>query len=166
METEIYAALARYNRWMNEKLFEVCAGLPDAERKRDLKAPFGSIHGLWNHLLLTDRIWLSRFEGARFEYQSLADELYADFDELRRERALTDDYVEAFAADLTPEKLAATLRYTRLSGEENAFDWWVCVSQMFNHQTHHRGQITTLLEQLGVDFGVTDLLRLPGLEVE
>lgn len=162
---EPYLTLARYNRWMNEKLFAVCAELSDAERKADRKAPFGSIHGTWNHLLLTDRAWLGRFSGVPFEFQTLADELYSDFDQLRRERVLTDDAIDAFVADLTPEKLASTLRFTRSDNIEYAFPLWVCVAHLFNHQTHHRGQITTLLEQLGVDFGVTDLPKMPGLEI-
>ena len=164
---EPYRALARYNRWMNEKLFDASATLPDAERKRDLKAPFDSIHGTWNHLLLTDRAWLGRFTGAPFGYQSLADELYTDFDELRRQRALTDDAIAAFVNDLTAEKLASTLRFVRPNDPtEHALPLWVCVTHLFNHQTHHRGQITTLLEQLGVDFGVTDFPKMPGVELE
>ncbi len=75
--------LARYNRWMNGKLYTLCAGLPDAERKQDRHAFFRSIHGTLNHLLLGDRIWLGRFLGQPFQVQSLGQELYSDFDELR-----------------------------------------------------------------------------------
>ena len=53
--------MARYNRWMNERLYALCAGLDDDERKRDRGAFFGSIHGTLNHLLWGDRMWLGRF---------------------------------------------------------------------------------------------------------
>src|SRR5262249_50719318 len=88
--SETLRAMARYNRWMNERLYECCAGLSDAERKADRKAFFGSIHGTLNHLLLGDRLWLGRFLARPYRIGSLADELYADFAELRRERAKTD----------------------------------------------------------------------------
>ena len=88
---------ARYNRWMNEKLYRAAASLSDEARKRDLGAFFKSIHGTLNHLLLADRVWLSRFQGVPAPegfmapgIRSLDQELYADFDDLRRERALTD----------------------------------------------------------------------------
>src|SRR5690606_37886662 len=60
-----YRAMARYNRWMNGKLYALAAGLSDADRTRDLGAFFGSIHGTLNHILLADRTWLGRFTGDR-----------------------------------------------------------------------------------------------------
>ena len=83
-----FRTLARYNRWMNERLYAACASMPDELRKRDRRAYFRTIHGTLNHLLLGDRPWLD--------------------------------------------------------------------------QTHHRGQLTTLLSQCGVDPGLTDLIWLPG----
>ena len=58
-----FRMMAGYNRWMNERLFSLCATLSDEERKRDRKAFFHSLHGTLNHLLLTDRSWLGRFTG-------------------------------------------------------------------------------------------------------
>lgn len=63
MSLEWVAALARYNRWMNDKLYERIATLDEEDRKRDMGAFFGSIHGTLNHLLVADRIWLARFGG-------------------------------------------------------------------------------------------------------
>jgi len=125
--------MAAYNRWMNERLYALCAELSDEERKRDLRAFFRSIHGTLNHLLLADRLWLGRFTGELLKIQGLAQELYADFAELRRERART-------------------------------LPLWTAVTHLFNHQTHHRGQLTTLIKQTGRDPGITDLIWLPGLE--
>lgn len=164
---EWLGALARYNRWMNEKLYACAATLSDAERKRDAGAFFLSIHGTLNHLLLADRVWLGRFTGAAVAdgdmgpggIRSLDQELYADFDELRRERASTDDALSRWVSVLTPERLAGPLVLHRLGQTREVPLWWA-VSHVFNHQTHHRGQVTTLLTQAGCDPGVTDLYAM------
>ncbi len=167
MTPEYARVMARYNRWMNEKLYGVAHELGDEERKKDRGAFFGSIHRTLNHLLLADRVWLGRFNGVTLPegdfgpggIRSLDQELYADFDELRRERTKTDDELDAFVATLTPEKLAGSLRFMR-RGALNEFPLWHGVAQIFNHQTHHRGQVTTLLMQAGRDPGVTDLIAM------
>jgi uncharacterized damage-inducible protein DinB len=156
--------LAAYNRWMNERLYVLSAGLSDEERKRDRGAFFRSIHGTLNHLLLGDRVWLGRFLGAPFQVASLDQELYADFAELRAERVRTDAEIEAWAAALAPADFEGTLRYTSfLNPAPRAFPFWAAATHFFNHQAHHRGQLTTLLTQAGVDPGVTDLIWLPEL---
>jgi uncharacterized damage-inducible protein DinB len=171
--TANYRACARYNTWMNDRLYALCATLPDAERRRDRGAFFRSIHGTFNHLVLTDRAWLGRFtrdpavaqsrdeNGNLIAYTGRLDqEVYADFALLRRERAKTDAAIEAWARDLTAERLAAPFVYRSSDGRKHEHPLWWAVGHFFNHQTHHRGQITTLLMQLGHDPGVTDLVAL------
>lgn len=154
--------MARYNRWMNERLYEQCAQIPDEERKRDVGAFFKSIHGTLNHLLLGDKIWLGRFTGESFAFTSLAQELYADFDELRAERALTDTAIIEWAGSLTAEDFKRDLSYTSVvNPKPRRYPFWFAVAHFFNHQTHHRGQLTTLLSQRGIDPGITDLIWLP-----
>jgi uncharacterized damage-inducible protein DinB len=146
MTPEYARVMARCNRWMNEKLYAIVEKLTDEERKKDRGAFFGSIHRTLNHLLLADRVWLARFTGVELKegelgpggIRTLDQELYADFDELRRERAKTDDEIDAYVATLTEEKLAGTLRYLR-HGVVNEFPLWHAVTHFFNHQTHHRG---------------------------
>jgi uncharacterized damage-inducible protein DinB len=157
--------MAAYNRWMNEKLYALCAGLTDGERKRDVKAFFKSIHGTLNHLLLADRLWLGRFTREPFVATSLDAELYGDFDELRRERAATDTAIEDWSASLSERDLARELAYTSMANPQpKRFPLWLATVHFFNHQTHHRGQLTTLLSQRGLEPGVTDLLWLPGID--
>jgi len=165
-----YKVLARYNRWMNEQLYALAGELTDEQRKRDLGAFFRSIHGTFNHLLLTDRAWLARFtgdralatvtasNGERIALRSLDQELFADFTELRRVREETDSFIETWVGTLTPDQLAAMLAYRDSKGRPYEHPLWWAVSHFFNHQTHHRGQVTTLLSQLGRDPGVTDLV--------
>ena len=135
MTPEYARVMARYNRWMNDKVYAVANELTDAERKEDRGAFFGSIHRTLNHLLLADRVWLGRFAGTELQegemgpggIRSLDQELYADFDELRRERTKTDDDVDAFVATLTDDKLRANLRYRR-RGAVNEFPLWHAVT--------------------------------------
>jgi uncharacterized damage-inducible protein DinB len=157
--------MAEYNRWMNERLYDCCEKLSDEQRKLDRGAFFRSIHGTLNHLLLGDRLWLSRFLSREFKMRSLAEELYADFGQLRRERAKTDAEILEWVGTLSEERLAGTLKFRSVVGNKDcSFPLWFAVQHFFNHQTHHRGQLTTLLMQAGVDPGITDLLWLPGME--
>lgn len=163
MDYPTYArTMARYNTWMNQRLYEACASLPDAQRKRDLGAFFKSIHGTLNHLLLADRVWLGRFKGVPFSVRGLDQELYADFAELRAERARTDAEIAAWAASLGAQDFARELHYIGISKPvPMSKPLWFAVTHAFNHQTHHRGQLTTLMMQSGIDPGVTDLLAMP-----
>ena len=161
---------AGYNSWMNRRLYAHCARLTDEERRRDRGAFFGSINRTLNHLLIADRIWMARFTGDRERFTSrdasgaaialktLADEVYVDLDQLRRERVATDADIEAFVAGLTAERLGETMRYKTTAGVAMENPLWWALTHFFNHQTHHRGQITTLLFQAGIDPGVTDLI--------
>jgi uncharacterized damage-inducible protein DinB len=153
-----FRLMAGYNRWMNEKLYTICGKLSDEERKRDRAAFFRSIHGTLNHLLLGDRAWLGRFTGRPLSFRSLDEELYADFGELRRERASMDAEIEEFCRDLTEERLSATIEYATTAGKRYSHPLAPALVHLFNHQTHHRGQVTTLLSQLGIDPGATDVI--------
>jgi uncharacterized damage-inducible protein DinB len=166
MDLVTYAqTMARYNRWMNRSLYAACARVPDVERKRDAGAFFRSLHGTLNHLLLVDRLWLGRFKAEPFAFTALDQELYADFDELGRERERTDAEILAWADTLTCEQLDAPLTFRSASrGQDFTFRLGALVMHLFNHQTHHRGQLTTLLKQAGHDPGVTDLPLLPGFD--
>jgi|SRR5271166_7451 len=174
-----FKTMAQYNTWMNRNLYDACTTLSDVERKRDLHAFFGSIHRTLNHLLLTDRVQLGRFVGADrtrsfdeagrpIEIRSLNQELYADFATLRREREKTDAMIAAWTTtEITAEFLAREMVYEAMSASGRyRVPTWIAVTHFFNHQTHHRGQITTLLSQLEHDPGVTDLMALHRLKID
>lgn len=162
MTPALARTFARYNGWMNARLYELCAEVADAERKRDAGAFFKSIHGTLDHLMVADKVWMGRFENAPFVPDSLAQELHGDFEELRRARAALDMRIEKWAAALDEEALAGTLHYTSIvSPAPRSMPVFLAVAHFFNHQTHHRGQLTTLLSQRGIDPGVTDLMWLP-----
>jgi len=162
-DVELYQTFARYNQWMNEKVYAVCAGIDDAERKRDRGAFFRSIHGTLNHLLFGDRAWLGRFTGKPYETAPMGVDLYDDFAALRSARVAMDEDILAWSRNLTETWLRDDLSWTSgVDGKTRSRPGWLLASHLFNHQTHHRGQLTTLLCQQGHDVGPTDLPWMPG----
>jgi uncharacterized damage-inducible protein DinB len=157
---DYYSTISRYNQWMNQQLYAVCADIPDVDRKSDRGAFFKSIHGTLNHILVADRIWLGRFTQQSF-VAKLDVELHSDFSELRLERERLDRTIITWAQDLTTEWLNTDFTHTNNAGITRTLPHWLFVTHMFNHQTHHRGQLTTLLNQIGYDSGVTDLHTMP-----
>ena len=152
-----YTVMANYNEWMNQKLYALCADLPDTERQLDRGAFFKSIHGTLNHILIGDLMWLGRFTLQQFAGK-VSDELYSDFSELQAERERLDRTIVTWVQNLTPDLLEQTLTYTSaIDRKTRTLPRWLLLTHMFNHQTHHRGQLTTLLSQRGLDPGVTDI---------
>jgi uncharacterized damage-inducible protein DinB len=166
MDARAYAVvMAAYNTWMNEKVYGAAALLTDQERKRDLGAFFRSVHGTLNHILLGDQSWMQRFRGQPVTMTSPADELYADFEELWAERRRMDIEIAAWAGQLDERFARESFRFYSVTyRRERVIPGWVAIAHMFNHQTHHRGQVTTLLKQLGRDPGVTDLPWMPAFD--
>ena len=116
------------------------------ERARCL---FHSIHGTLNHLILGDRIWLGRFKQVQFKVPNLDHELYADYQELRVQRTRTDDELAAWVDSLTDEALQAPFEFKSfVNPKSHRCPLWVAVAHLFNHQTHHRGQLTTPVESM------------------
>jgi uncharacterized damage-inducible protein DinB len=158
-------AMSSYNAWMNTRLYDACSQVSDAERKRDLGAYFKSVHLTLNHILLADRIWMGRFQGNLYSFGSLDDELYSDFEALRHARTVEDERITAWVDTLSNDDLSRELSYvSKVNPRPRRYPLWFALSHFFNHQTHHRGQVTTLLSQLGVDPGVTDLIWLPAFQ--
>lgn len=164
--------MAEYNRWMNARLFDAAGKLAEPQLFEDRGAFFGSLFDTLNHIAVADTIWLHRFArhpglGGIEEMMggfpipaSLRQRLAQSLGGLREYRVRTDEVIDAFAGQVTEEQLAGTLRYANLAGEAQARSLRAVVQHFFNHQTHHRGQATTLLFQAGVDIGVTDLFAI------
>ncbi|AFZ34015.1 DinB family protein [Stanieria cyanosphaera PCC 7437] len=157
-----YETMAQYNQWMNQKLYQICADIPDSKRKENLGAFFKSIHGTLNHLLYGDLAWMGRFLGKPFTITKTSEELYSDFEQLRQKREETDLQIIEWSKNLQPQWLEQPFKYTsNVDHQTRILPTWLLVTHMFNHQTHHRGQLTTLLSQFGYNPGITDLPWLP-----
>lgn len=164
--------MAIYNDWMNAKVYEAARSLTDEELSVDRKAFFGSILGTLNHLVVGDTIWLKRFAQHPANYlalepirqlpdpQSLDQLLLSNIRELSTYRVWLDQLIVEWSRSITESDLDYTLNYTSMKGAPADKSFYGLVMHFFNHQTHHRGQATTLLSQGGVDVGDTDLVAL------
>ena len=155
--TTHFQMLARYNRVANERLYGQCALLDDAEYRRQRPGSFGSIHGLLNHILLGDRRWLGLFESGGRATPRLNQILYDEFTELHAARQQEDARIERFFADRDADFFA---RPFANQGRDIADTGHVACSHLFNHQTHHRGQVHVMLSQTAVAPPLLDLHRI------
>lgn len=164
--------LAAYNSWMNTRVYDAAAKLPAQALAADRKAFFRSIIGTLNHLVVADSIWLKPFAEHPAQHpeldalraapipSALDQMLHADLAGLRAHRTALDATIERWTAALTAQDLAHVLHYANMKGVPAQKRFGTLLMHFFNHQTHHRGQVSTLLFQAGQDVGVTDLLAL------
>ena len=156
--------MARYNRWQNENLYSAADRLSESERRRERGAFWGSIHKTLNHLLWGDQMWMSRLTGSARPQAGIADSgsLHADWAALKAERSSFDQTIIDWAATIEPSWLAAEMTYYSLAVQrEVTKPRWVLVTHLFNHQTHHRGQVHSMLTQAGERPSDTDLPFMP-----
>lgn len=165
-----FELLATYNQLMNSKVYEAAGHLSANDLAKDRGAFFGSILGTLNHILVGDTIWLKRFathpscvtalrEVAELPTPtSLSQILFDDFGRLSEHRSWLDHRIAEWIASLSDGDLDFVLSYRNSKGVAANKRYSSLMLHFFNHQTHHRGQVSTLLSQAGEDVGVTDLL--------
>ena len=161
-----YAQLmARYNAWQNRSIYGAADTLSDIERKQDRGAFFGSIHGTLNHLLWGDQMWMHRFAGTGLPIvpsTAASPEMYPDWAELKAAREAFDQTIADWAATLTTDWLAQELAWhSRATGGDYVMPHSLLVTHMFNHQTHHRGQVHAMLTAAGAKPDDTDIPFMP-----
>lgn len=167
-----FELLAAYNQWMNVKVYEAAGRLTEEELKKDRGAFFSSILGTLNHVIVGDTIWLKRFATYPPCFASLRDVaslpnpssldqiVFSEFASLSEHRFWLDQQIINWAGKLSDSDLGSVLSYTSTKGVPSSKRFSSLVTHFFNHQTHHRGQASTLLSQAGLEIGITDLLVL------
>jgi uncharacterized damage-inducible protein DinB len=155
-----FRVLARYNRIANERLYTCCSDLGDAEYYSHRRGSFGSIHALLNHILLGDRIWMSRFKGEGHTTPPLNAILYQSLADLRSARMQEDLEIEAFFGNATQDFLVKTLSYINSKGFSYQDSAPLAVLHFFNHQTHHRGQVHVMISQTEIQPPSLDMHRI------
>ncbi len=151
--------MARYNRWANDRLYDACASLDDTAYHQERSAFFGSIHGTLNHILVADRIWLARILGEPAPGLKLDDRPFSDLSSLRCARTDEDRRMIDLTESYDEEALEAIVRYRMIVlPDEVETPLHLCWLHLFNHQTHHRGQIHGLLSQADVPPPPLDLV--------
>ena len=156
--------MARYNRWQNANLYGCADQISSEDRKRERGAFFGSIHATLNHLLWADQIWMLRFAGTERPSGGIKESVahYPDWQDLKREREALDMVILRWAESLDSSWPEGNLTwYSGAAQMEITRPTWILVAHMFNHQTHHRGQVHCMITQYGLKPDDTDLFIMP-----
>ena len=155
------ALMARFNAWVNDRLYGCVAGISDQAYREDRKAYFGSIHNTLNHLLVVDRLWTHRIEGSDHGLESLDQILSDDFEPLRAARETEDAALVDLVDGLSEEELQSPVTYGRMIGDgKHSTRRDHILITLYNHQTHHRGQVHAMLTQQGIDPPPLDVIYL------
>ena len=147
-----FSLMARFNQWANARLDDTVARLPEIEYRADRKLFFGSIHRTLNHLMVVDRLWTRRIDGEPHGIASLDMVLYDSFGDLRSAREEEDQRLIRQVDALEQSDTRKMIRYRRIigAGEAQTRCDHILIT-LFNHQTHHRGQVHAALTQCDVE---------------
>lgn len=147
------ALMARFNAWVNQRIYDAVAELSEADYRRDRGLFFRSVHDTLNHILVVDRLWFGRLEGRDRGIRSLDQKLYDDYAPLRAAREAEDRDIIALLDSLTPAELEKEKSYRPITapGELKLRRDHMLIA-VYNHQTHHRGQVTAALTQSGIKY--------------
>ena len=162
MSPDVARTMARYNAWQNASMMDAADSLDDAAREADLGAFFGSIRATFSHLLWADAMWMSRLSDWERPEGGIAGgtQFETDWTRLRERRGEADAGIVAWADGLG-EIDGELSWWSGAAGREVSRPRATCVLQLFNHQTHHRGQIHAMLTASGVRPGDTDVFLMP-----
>jgi uncharacterized damage-inducible protein DinB len=149
--------LLDYTVWANHRVMRAAATLSVDDFKRDLRANFGGVRGTLCHILAAEWIWLERWKGVSPEAMFHAAD-FPNFDAVRARWSAIERAQRSFVDAVTDEQLPAVVRYVNLKGEAWQYPLWRQMAHVVNHSTYHRGQLTTMLRQLGARTVSTDLL--------
>ena len=137
-----------YNYWARDRQLRACAQLTPEQFLRPMGNSFSSLRDTLAHLLGAEWLWLERWRG-RSPRRMLAAEEFSTLAELQERWAAVEREAREYLAGLTEKALGVSLTYINLKGETWTYPLWQTLFHVVNHQTYHRGQVTTLLRQLG-----------------
>ena len=169
---EQFLLLAKYNRWMNQSIYKTCLAMGQDNVDKNQDSFFPSISKTLNHLLLGDLVWLYRCSGDKgvmkfvdgdghdFKIKSLNQVVFSKLEELWEKRQGIDNDIVKYVESLNADQVNESVEYRSTDGCLHTKDLGTILTHWFNHQTHHRGQITALIHQQGYEFGTTDLILI------
>ncbi len=169
---DLFVLLARYNEHANNKLFDCLEGSPETIVTCEAGSYFGSILGLLNHVMIADLGWLNQFRSMQPRFDALADGaldfrppspgklLISDYASFVERRRRVDRVYLAFTDELSDERLREVVVRTNPRGETLNRALWQQLIQLFNHQTHHRGQISQILDASGVKHDFSNVVSV------
>jgi uncharacterized damage-inducible protein DinB len=157
MDLATIGALYRYNSWATARVLDAVSPLPEADFTRDLKNSHGSIRDTLTHVVWSEWIWLERWKGES-PTTVFSPEEFPTPDSLRLRFHAVATARSVFLDDLAPERLNDVVEYKNMKGETWRYPLWQQLHHVVNHSTYHRGQVTTMLRQLGAEPLGTDFL--------
>jgi len=154
-----FATFARYGAWATERLYGAIDRLSEEEYRRDVGLFFGSVHGTLNHLLVAEHhVWYPRFADGISNRIALNTELERERAALRAKLMEAGCRWVSLIASWPAERFAGTLDYATTKGVPQSLPFAITLAHVFNHGTHHRGQITAALTHMGHESPELDLV--------
>lgn len=161
MNKQQLLVMAQYNIWATQRLVQHLHLVSDEDVYRDVGLFFKSIFGTLNHLLLGEHyLWYSRFSAGTSPSYSLSESITSDRTACFEQLTTKSQHWIDFIATLTDEQLMGRLNYKRVNGEELCLPFTATLMHVFNHGTHHRGQVTAALTALGYACPALDLVYM------
>jgi len=157
MNVEDFRTLYDYNSWANYRALDACASLPVEQFTRDLGSSFRSVRDTLVHIYGAEWLWLERWHGRVPDRLPSASD-FPDFEAVRRSLSDVDCNLVSYVASLEPASVERVVEFRTTAGVPYAQPLGQCLQHVANHSTYHRGQLTTLLRQLGAKALSTDLI--------
>lgn len=154
---ELLRFLFQYNQWADRRMLDACGSLSNEQFTRNLGSSFSSVRDTAAHLYGAEYVWNERIHG-RSPTALVSGAGFPDLASVRAKIEEMDAYFIDYVSKLTQQDLDRVIRYKGFTGEEFSNPLWQSLHQLTNHASYHRGQITTLLRQLGVKPVSTDLI--------
>lgn len=148
--------LYAYNSWANRRVLDACAPLTPEQFSRDLKSSFPSVCATLEHIMWAEWLWLERWLGR--SHSGPLDEKRGDLAAIRARWNQIEAGLQGFVRGLGAADLDRVVEYKNTKGHAFSNPMWQMLQHLVNHGTYHRGQVTTMLRQLGATPSTTDLI--------
>ena len=164
--------MTQYNKQVNSQLFDLLESVDETVLSGNNGSYFDSILGLLNHILLSDLGWLSTYRLSNLKPKTLQTAildyenpgfgkiLYHNLSDLRDHREKVDDLFIDFVEEMSDDQFQGEVKLTRSNGKTHTFPFGKVLMHLFNHQTHHRGAVSQILDRAGVENDYSNLMRL------
>jgi uncharacterized damage-inducible protein DinB len=157
MHKKDFQILFDYNRWANVRVLDAASKLTTEQYTRDLSSSFRSAQDTLTHIIAAEWVWLRRWKGT--SPKTLFDPAeFPNLEALRVKWAEIEHEQMEFVNNITDDSLATMITYVNIKGETWTYPLWQMMQHLVNHSTYHRGQVATMLRQLGAEPAATDFL--------
>lgn len=163
---------ADYNFQVNDAVYSIVGGIPDADRRRNAGSFHISLFQILSHVYSSDVGWLLRIESSLGPFRALAgstladplpargETIFPDFETLQRKRPDLDNAIVRLAAEISLEDLHRQFVYKNRHGQEKRVSLWQAFLHMFNHETHHRGVISQILDEMKIENDFSNVMDM------